>query len=397
MSDLVKLIERIGEDFEGFRARESARIDALQDRVEQQEALADRPRASDDGSTRSGLTAGQREHTKTFIEWVRKPSDAVRVNRLTENEHELGKKDVTIGTGAAGGFALPEEISRAIETRERQLNPFRRLVNVQQTSTNDWKELVSMADGTTGWVGETGSRTGTAAPTLRERAPTFGEQYAYPTASEWSLDDVFFNVQQWLVNEVAADWASQEATAIISGNGTNRPTGILNTTPTTTSDDASPVRAAGVIQYVSLTGPSSPVTINIDSLIVLVHTLKERYLMESDGVAFVMHRLTASLLRRLKASTAGSYLWSDNLQAGQPPMLLGYPVYTCDAMPTVANDNFAVLFGNFRRGYSLVDRVGMRITPNPYSVPGMVSFYCRRRVGGAIRNNDALKALRIAD
>ena len=69
-----------------------------------------------------------------------------------------------------------------------------------------------------------------------------GELYAYPQASNWSLQDIFFDVQQWLVDEVAADWASQEATAIISGNGTNRPTGILNTTPASTTDTA---RAAG--------------------------------------------------------------------------------------------------------------------------------------------------------
>jgi len=58
--------------------------------------------------------------------------------------------------------------------------------------------------------------------------------------------------------------------------------------------------------------------------------------------------------------------------------------------------NYPVLFGNFRRGYLLVDRVGVRVLPNPYSTPGKVSFYCSRRVGGCVLNNDSVKAPKIA-
>lgn len=363
----------------------------FQDRIERLEAGADRPRSST-----SSATPYQSEYCKTFLDWVRKPHDKVYETRLTEASHDLSKKDVSIGTASAGGYAVPEEISRAIESRERQLNPFRSLVRVERCTSNDYKALVSMGDGTTGWVAETGSRSATLSPTLRERAPTFGEQYAYPTTSEWALDDVFFNVQQWLVDEVSSDWASAEATAIVSGNGSARPTGILNTTPVATADDASPVRTAAAIQYVGLQSPSSPVTINMDSLIHLAAQIKEKYLVERDACAWVMHRSTLASIRRLKADSAGTYLWGD-LAAEVPETLLGYRVLTTDAMPTIANDNFSVIFGNWRRGYLLVDRVGMRILANPYSSPGMVSYYVRRRVGGCVLNNDALKALRISD
>ena len=180
------------------------------------------------------------------------------------------------------------------------------------------------------------------------------------------------------IDDISAHWAAAEATAIISGNGTARPTGIFNTTCVTTDDDASPMRAAGVIEYIPLTSPTSPVAINIDSLIDLVSTVKERYLVESDKVAFVMHRTTAARLRKLKASTGGQYLWQESSQAGQPDRLLGFKVATCDAMPQVANDNFAVLFGNFARGYLLADRVGMSITIDPITNPGYTRFYVRR-------------------
>jgi HK97 family phage major capsid protein len=365
------------------------------DRIEALEARADLPRG---GGT---VSSADREHTKTFCAWIRKPADARRIAQLTDCEYETakldGRKDVVIGTGSAGGFGLPKEINAAIEYRVRQLNPFRQLVDVQQCMTNDYHSLVSMSDATSGWVAETATRSATLSPTLRDRAPTFGELYSYPTCSEWALEDIFFDVASWITNDVSADFAAAEATAIISGNGTARPTGILNTTPTTSSDSASPMRAAHIIQYVPLTTPTSPVKVNMDSLITLIHTVAERYTMESDRCAFVCHRLTVAALRQQKASTAGVYMWNDTV-GGVPPTLLGYPVYTCDAMPLASTaSNFAVLFGNWFRGYLLVDRVGTRITMNPYSVPGMVSFYVRRRVGGCVKNNDALKALRIKE
>jgi len=400
MTELLKAVDKIGESFDGFKQttgksleKIGQRIDGLQERVEISESTQGRPEKYSGGA----FSKDQSEYKTTFLDWMRHSRDKVYEVRLAEAQHELGKKDVSIGVNAAGGFALPEEISRAIENRERQLNPFRQLVRVETCSTNDYKALVSLGDGTSGWVSETGTRSATLSPNLRERAPTFGEQYALPTTTEWALDDIFFNVQEWLVNEVAADWAAQEATAIISGDGSSKPTGILATTPVVTDDDASPLRAAGVIEYIPLTSPASPQVINFDSLIDLVSQVKEKYLMESDGVAFVMHRLTAAKVRKLKASGTGDYVWQDSTQAGMPASLLGYRVFTCDAMPTAGGNNFAVLFGNFRRGYLLVDRVGIRVTPNPYSTPGKVSFYVRRRLGGCVLLNDAIKALRIED
>lgn len=390
-TEVLQAVETIGESFKHARKQTEAEIAGLRERVELIEAQGSRP-----GRTASGVSREQSEYKGVFLEWVRKPRDKVYETRLTEAKHDLSKKDVSIGTGSSGGYALPEEISRAVENRERQLNPLRGIVRVDQCSSNDYKALVSMGDGSTGWSAETGTRSATTSPTLRERSPTFGEQYALPTASEWSLDDIYFNVEQWLVDEVAADWASEEASAIVSGNGSSRPTGILNTTPTTATDDGSPMRDAAAIQYVGLQSPGSPVTVNMDSLIHLAAQVKERYLIERDSVAWLMHRSTLAAIRKLKASTAGTYLWGD-LAQDVPETLLGFRVFTTDAMPEIANDNFAVLFGNFKRGYLLADRVGMRITLDPYSTPGQVRFYVRRRVGGCVLNNDAIKALRIAD
>src|SRR5262245_14420835 len=142
------------------------------ERIEMLEGRADLPRG--DGARR--YTREDDEYKSVFIEWMRKPLDDRRKARLAEAQHVMSQKDVTIGSNIAGGYALPKEISQDVETRVRQLNPFRDLVDVVQVGTNDFHSLVSLGDATSGWSSETGTRTATLSPNLRDVAPTFGEQ-----------------------------------------------------------------------------------------------------------------------------------------------------------------------------------------------------------------------------
>lgn len=337
----------------------------------------------------------ENEYKSAFMDWMRDAKNPHAEARLRETARkaEAEFKDITIGTPAAGGYALPEEISRQIEELEIKISPVRRLVKVVQVGSNDYKELVSIHGGASGWVGETGSRTATGTPELRERAPTFGEIYAYPQVSEWALDDIFFDAAGWLVNDVAKDFARAEGQAVLNGNGTNKPTGIFNTTPVLTADEASPMRAAAAIQYVPLVGASSPVSLNGDSIINLVYNVNSIY--RANGV-FAMNSLSLAAVRRLKTSN-GDYIWEPNFQAGEPPRVLGYPVENWEDMPAIADTAFPIAFGDWKRGYVLAERVGLRITSENVTNVGYVRFYIRRREGGTVLNNDAIKALRIED
>lgn len=303
-------------------------------------------------------------------------------------------KNIVIGTPSAGGYAVPEEISRQIELLELKFSPVRRLVKVVQVGTSDYKELVSLRGASSGWVGESTSRPATDTPTLREVVPTHGELYAYPQVSEWSLDDIFFNVEDWLTQEVAAEFAQQEGLAVISGNGSSKPTGMLNTAPVTTADFASPLRAAAAFQYIpSDTDTASPSTspgVTGDSLIDLVYTLNSMY--RANGV-WVMNSLTTAHVRKIK-DLNGQYLWQPGLQMGQPNSLLGYPVETWEQFPDIADNAFPVAFGDWKRAYVLADRVGLRITRDNVTNIGHVRFYIRRREGGIVLNNDAVKFIR---
>jgi HK97 family phage major capsid protein len=131
-----------------------------------------------------------------------------------------------------------------------------------------------------------------------------------------------------------------------------------------------------------------------DELITLVYTLAPAY-RQGRGVAWAFNSTTASEIRQLK-DTQNRYLWTDGLQPGQPPSLLGFPVVEMEDMPDTATGNLAIAFGNWPRGYVITDRIGTRMIRDDVTTPGKVKFSFGKRVGGAVTDSNALKFLKMA-
>jgi len=356
------------------------------ERIEELESRAKSP-----GKT--ALEKVKDEYKESFLNWVRNRGQAPQhEQKMLELSRKAAVelKDVTIGTGSAGGFAVPEEISRMIEKLELKFSPVRgpQGVKVVRVGTSDYKELISINGATGGWVGEAGARTATLTPTLREIAPTHGELYAYPQASEWSLDDVFFNVEAWLAESVADVFAITEANAVLTGTGSNQPTGMLNSAPTAVSDEAG-TRAAAVYEFVA--NIDAGLAILSDRLVDLSYRLNSRY---RAGAVWAMNSNTTAAVRKIRETANGQYLWQPGLQAGQPDTLLGYQVTTWEQIADIANNAHPIAFGNFSRGYIVTDRAVLRITRDNVTNVGFVRFYIRRREGGIVLNNNAIKWLK---
>jgi HK97 family phage major capsid protein len=357
-----------------------AELEFQRNRIEELES-----RKSSPGKTQQEKISD--EYKTTFFDWIRQKGQSPVIETKL---HDLMRKDITVGSTAGGGYAVPEVISRDIGLLQLKYSPVRNLVKVVQVGTSDYKELIDIGGSTAGWVGETDSRTATNTGQLREVAPTHGELYAYPQASEWSLDDIFFNVDQWLTDSVARAFAVAEGSAVISGNGTNKPTGMLNTPPVTTTDDAVSKRAAAAYQYV-LGGDNSPAAVDSDTVIDLMYTLNSAY--RANGT-FIMNSLTTSQVRKLK-DTVGQYLWQPSLQASQPDTLLGKRIETWEQLDDPLGGKFPIAFGDFSQGYLLTERTGLRITRDNVTNVGYVRFYVRKREGGIVLNNDAIKWLKL--
>lgn len=131
----------------------------------------------------------------------------------------------------------------------------------------------------------------------------------------------------------------------------------------------------------------------VDALIDLVYGLKQGY---RRNARFLMNRSLQATIRKLKSKTEELYLWQPPVQAGQPATLLGYPISDDDNMPDIAAGAFPLAFGDFRRGYLIVDRFGIRVLRDPFTNKPYVHFYTTKRVGGGVQNFEAIKLLKIA-
>ena len=108
-----------------------------------------------------------------------------------------------------------------------------------------------------------------------------------------------------------------------------------------------------------------------------------------------MNRKTQAAIRKLK-DAQGDYLWQPPLIAGGRASLLTFPVVEAEDMPDIGANNYAVAFGDFLRGYLVVDRAGVRVLRDPYSAKPYVLFYTTKRVGGGVQDFDAIKLLKFA-
>lgn len=318
--------------------------------------------------------------------------DCIRAKIALEDarkRHEI--KDVTIADGPSGGIAVPALIYSEIARQAVTFSPFRRLCTVETVGSSDFAFPVEIPGMASGWVGETDTRTETDSPRLREQKPLFGEVYANVQVSEWALDDIQQDVLGYLNRSAATQFAMREAIAVINGTGVKQPKGILSEDPSLSGDGTdSPVRDADSIQYLAVT--DSPADFGHDDLVDLSTSVADEYLEETDAVAWVMRRSTLGRIRKLK-DTAGHPILIES--ANRKPLLLGYPV-ECTAAADEPGDSplaFPILFGNWKRGYGLVDRGGIRVTPDNMTAKGFINFHIRRRVGGRIIDNNAIKAL----
>jgi len=321
-----------------------------------------------------------REHKVAFDDYVRHGESA--------NLRALEVKAMSVGSNPDGGYTVPFETEKTIGERLTLISPIRGIAGVRQISANIYKKPFMTAGPAAGWVGETDVRAQTASATLAELQFPAMELYAQPAATATLLEDSAVNIDEWLAGEVEQVFATQEGAAFVNGDGTNKPKGFLQYT---TVAEAS--WAWTKIGYVA-TGtagafdPDAP----IDAVIDLVYALKAGY---RQNATFVMNRKTQAAVRKLKDAD-GQYLWQPPTQANGHASLLNYSIVEAEDMPDIAANAFAIAFGDFKRGYLVVDRQGVRVLRDPFTAKPYVLFYTTKRVGGGVQDFDAIKLLKFA-
>ncbi|MBK0003166.1 phage major capsid protein [Erwinia sp. S38] len=345
-------------------------LDQLKSDLEAELAAVKRP----GGGTQSKAAT---EHKTAFMQFVRKGNE--------DGLRELEQKALQTGVDADGGYAVPEELDRTLLDVLKDQVVMRQEANIITVGTSDYKKLVNLHGAASGWVGETDDRPATNTPKLAQIVPFMGEIYGNPQATQTMLDDGFFNVEEWINSELALEFAEQEEVAFTTGNGRLKPKGFL-AYPSALTDDKT--RAFGTLQHI-LSGAAGGVT--ADAIIKLVYTLRK---VHRTGAKFMMNNNSLFQVRILKDSE-GNYLWRPGLELDQPSTLAGYGVAENEQMPDVAADAKAIAFGNFKRGYTIVDRIGTRILRDPYTNKPYVGFYTTKRTGGMLADSQAIKLMQI--
>lgn len=321
-----------------------------------------------------------RERKAAFDRYMRK-GDASGFNALEV-------KALSEGSNPDGGYVVPLEIAQTIDRILAKASPIRALATVQQIGSSIYRKPITTVEAASGWVGETGSVSQTNAPTISAIDFPAMELYAMPATTQPLLDDAQVDIEQWLANEVQIVFAEQEGAAFVSGDGTNKPTGFLSYTNVA---DAS--WSWGNLGYIASGAAGAFASSDpADALVNLAYAPKQGY--RANGT-WVMNRKTESVVRKFKDST-DNYIWQPGTAIGQPSSLLGYPVAEAEDMPDIAANSYSIAFGDFARGYLVVDRVGVRVLRDPYSAKPYILFYTTKRVGGGVQNFEAIKLMKFA-
>ncbi len=400
-SDLGQAVDDLMRSFEEFKQTNDARLDGIEQgrgdvlseekltrinqaldansrRVDELSLKAVRPQLGVTAARADAGSAVSLQHKAAFDTYVRKGE----TGRLTE----LEGKALSVGSNPDGGYLVPPETENAVNMAMKDISPIRAIAGIRQVSGSVYKKPFSISGPGVGWVGETAARPETTSPTLAELTFPTMELYAMPAATSALLDDAVVNIDEWIAEEVRVAFAQQEGTAFVTGDGINKPKGFLSY-PTL----ANATWSWGNIGTVA-TGVSGAFAAadSSDTLIDLVYSVKSGY---RAGAHWVMNRSTQAEIRKIK-DAQGDYIWQPAASPGDAPSLMGFPVTEAEDMPDIAADSLSIAFGDFKRGYLVVDRVGIRVLRDPYSSKPYVLFYTTKRVGGGVQDFDAIKLLR---
>lgn len=392
MTDNVKeLVVQLNTAFEAFKAEHSTQLeevrkgtaDALQAlKVDSINAdIARLQAAVDEANTK--LAAAQmgggaadpvkdREYTDAFRAHFRKGTVQAALNKGEDDE---------------GGYLAPVEWDRTITDRLVVLSDMRELATVQQVSGAGLTKLFNMGGTASGWVGEIAARPETATAEFASLGFGWGEIYANPAATQQILDDAAIDLESWLAGEVEVEFAKQEGAAFFAGDGSNKPFGILTYVAGAANAAKHPFGAIKVVN----SGAAASIT--SDGVLDLIYDLPSAF---TANAQFTMNRKTQGEVRKLKDGQ-GNYLWQPSYVAGQPATLAGFPVKEVAAIPDVAANSIAALFGDFKQTYTVYDRVGVRVLRDPYTKKPYVLFYTTKRVGGGVHNPEPMRALKVGE
>lgn len=373
-ADTVEAVEKINADL----SRIASELKAEQARLDEMEKKANRPTMDKGGII---ITPDQEEHKAAFREYLRKGTEGDLRN--------LEKKALRRNSDPDGGYLVDYEVDAAIDRVAATISGLRGIANVRNVGMRGYKKRVKTSGLSGRWVEESEAGGETTNPQYSLIEIDAHKIEVEPWAYTEFLEDAEFDAEADITSEAGIAFGETEGAAFISGNGIKKPRGILSYTIV-----ANASYAWGKIGYIASGASGDFASSNPgDKLIDLQHALKAQY---RNGARWLTSDATLSKIRQMKDGSGNFYLWNPDASAGFGGVILGSPVTIDDNMPAIAANSYSLAYGNFQRGYTIVDRRGTALIRDPYTAKGTVKFNFTRRVGGGITQFEAIKVLKFA-
>lgn len=279
------------------------------------------------------------------------------------------------GTDSEGGYLVPDEFEHTLVEALEEENIFRKLAHVINTASGDRKIPVVATKGTASWVDEEGSITESDDSFTQVSIGAYKLGTLIKVSNEL-LHDSVFDLEKYISKEFARRIGTKEEDSFFNGDGDGKPVGIFNGT--------------GGAQ-VGVTAASAS-AITADEIIDLFYSLGAPY---RKKAVWVVNDATVKSIRKLKDGN-GNYLWQPALTSDTPDTLLGRPVYTSSAVPTIASGKKVIAFGDFNY-YWIADRQGrvFKKLSELYATTDQTGFVATQRVDGKLILPEAIKVLQM--
>lgn len=326
----------------------------------------------------------KRKQCAEFVKGLRDiASGSLQQFKTDEFKSTIERKDYNSGDDQSGGVFVMPFLDAEIGKLIREFSAVRELASVATISTDKWEQIVMNKVNGALWEKDMADfSTGTKNNTFNKLNMMVQNLHAIAIFSDDLINDSAFDLVGTILTDVAEDLAIAEGLSYWNGNGVGEMTGVL------TSPDADD-SFNGIERLTSANATS----IVFDDIFDLVGAPEQRYLANSQ---FKANRAVITGLRKLTDSE-NRPLWEQSQQVATPSRLAGYPISQAQELASVlATDAEALVFGDFRQGTKIIDRMGMTVLRDNLTQYPNVAYKVKKRVTGGVVKGQALKILKQA-
>lgn len=375
---LDEKLDKINKDLDRFEdynqkiTLATAQAKATQEQLEQLEVAINSNSLAGIGAK----TSDDAEYRNAFDRMMRKAPDSRDPNDIVLVQKRMAAL-VKADDAGAGYLLAPADMQAEIIKGIVLMSPMRSLATVRSIGSGSLKQPKRTGTGAASRIGETTARTNTGDPSYGMVEIQAPEMFSRVEVSLQMVEDSAYDLMAELREDSSEQFAKKEGAEFISGLGAaNQAEGILTN--------------ADIAEVVS----GNATAIKADGLIDLWTALPTAH--ARNGV-FAFNRSTLGAIRKLKDGN-GQYLWVPGIAGNVPNTVINSPYVEMPDMPNIGAGLYPVAYGDFRKGYIVVDRIAISFQVDYITGAdnGLIVFRGRKRVGGGVRLAEAIKKLKIS-